>query len=259
MHSQKRGLFAGLVLILVLAGMVGALTLGSGDGRQGEALYCAGLREFSFAASTLGSARDAQAQQNDPAIALRKFLAAQPAHHTPMPQTGWILLWERPGQRWFGHNRPGEAGTIDTVLVERHEQWGPEYLSLPRQGPWGVVTWGGCSLARFNPALHTAHWVILGPYPPPSATRFTAWVVTPSCFDGRPTPPEDIHNPEIDIRADAVTITFFAEVEQRGIYDCQERPRTAYEVTLSEPLGTRQLLDGGLYPPRAPDGSRPSR
>jgi hypothetical protein len=34
MPSEKRGLVVGLILILMLAAMVGALTLGSGDGRQ---------------------------------------------------------------------------------------------------------------------------------------------------------------------------------------------------------------------------------
>lgn len=60
-----------------------------------------------------------------------------------------------------------------------------------------------------------------------------------------------IQQPDIQYRRDAVVITIRVAVRS-GSEDCQGNPDTPYVVQLEEPIGTRELLDGGTRPPALP-------
>lgn len=62
-----------------------------------------------------------------------------------------------------------------------------------------------------------------------------------------------IQEPDIEYRRDAVIITIRVSVRS-GSVDCPSNPDTPYVVQLDEPLGRRELLDGGKRPPAPPDG-----
>jgi hypothetical protein len=48
-----------------------------------------------------------------------------------------------------------------------------------------------------------------------------------------------------------VVVTFWVK-PLPGAQTCQGNPPTRYEVTLKEAIGNRQLLNGGVHPPRSP-------
>ena len=54
--------------------------------------------------------------------------------------------------------------------------------------------------------------------------------------------------PRIVVEEDAITITF-AVMPLEGPQDCQGNPASEVRVELPEPLGDRELRDGGVYPP----------
>jgi len=241
----------GLALVVAMAAAVAVLlNAGAPLGEPNPSaahetglLYC-NYREFPFSRSALMGEARAELEPSDSAAALRGFLRVE-----SMPATNWRMLAQNSEAVLFGNGRDG-AGTLSYVVVERNENWGPGY-TLPRQGPWGVGRWGGCELRPYNPRLDTAEW-ILGVGGLENDRRFTALVAIGGCFGGQPTPRSDIHPPEIDYQVQTVTVSFFAEFKPPGAYSCPGSPRTAYEVTLREPLNGRELLDGGWYPPKLP-------
>lgn len=60
-----------------------------------------------------------------------------------------------------------------------------------------------------------------------------------------------IQEPEVDYRTDAVVITIRVQEKGRD-QTCPSNPDTRYVLQLEEPIGARQLLDGGQQPPAPP-------
>jgi hypothetical protein len=82
----------------------------------------------------------------------------------------------------------------------------------------------------------------------PDTIQFTAWVTERACASGQSS--EDrIVGPDIHVSSEAVVVTF--KVRQlMGAQACPGNPPTRVTVTLPEPLGDRDLLDGGREPPQ---------
>lgn len=111
-------------------------------------------------------------------------------------------------------------------------------------------------------AVGSAYWVSLGP----GAASVASWrpdgavdrrsqelpvlVNENECASGTSATGR-IREPDIVYRRDAVVITIRVAV-RGGSQDCQGNPDTPYVVQLEEPLGTRELLDGGKRPPAVP-------
>jgi hypothetical protein len=58
--------------------------------------------------------------------------------------------------------------------------------------------------------------------------------------------------PRITYGQDAVLVVFAARPLEGDAFDCQGNPSMRVVVQLREPLGDRQLLDGGFFPPAEP-------
>jgi hypothetical protein len=58
--------------------------------------------------------------------------------------------------------------------------------------------------------------------------------------------------PEVAETPDQVVVAFAARPLEAGDYTCPGNPPSAATISLSEPLGTRPLLDGAFYPPKPP-------
>lgn len=84
----------------------------------------------------------------------------------------------------------------------------------------------------------------------PSTTQFTALVTERACASGRSAEGRVI-GPVIEYTANAVIVTFQVQGLD-GAQACPSNPSTPVQVTLDEPLGDRQLLDGDSKPPREP-------
>ncbi|MFW2512350.1 hypothetical protein ACNI3K_01065 [Demequina sp. SO4-13] len=113
---------------------------------------------------------------------------------------------------------------------------------------WYVMAGGGCSLTIDLGDL-TVPTVELDPATPPSAdtTELHLLVTEAGCNSGRPADGriELVSHTET---AAAVTVTLGIEPES-GDQTCQGNPPTPFVVTLEEPLGDRDVIDGARGEP----------
>ena len=92
-------------------------------------------------------------------------------------------------------------------------------------------------------------WVApTGPKLTPTTTAIAAILVEGACASGR-SPQGRVQAPVIAYGAEAITVTI-AVIPLPGAQDCQGNPEFPTTILLTEPLGTRTLLDGGSTPPR---------
>jgi hypothetical protein len=191
-----------------------------------------------FPAAALAGPGGAELSTDPAAAVLRTTLNELP----DLPRSGWHLVTSSPERVLF------------VARGERDEPWVMVALMNSPSG-WTVDAYGGCGLqVELGPGLETAVW-----WTDPasrldaSTTRFTALVQERSCASGQP-PDGRIAAPAIVYGATSVVIVF-ATLPLSGPQDCPSAPPGKYTVELKEPLGKRQLLDGGLLPPR--DATKP--
>lgn len=84
----------------------------------------------------------------------------------------------------------------------------------------------------------------------PDVTEIPLLVNERACASGEPAN-DRIPEPDIDYGTDTVTVTIRV-IPRPGGQDCPSNPDTPYTLILDEPLGDRDLLDGGQDPPGRP-------
>jgi hypothetical protein len=85
----------------------------------------------------------------------------------------------------------------------------------------------------------------------PETVAFTALVTEVDCASGQ-TSEGRVVGPEITYGPNDVVVTFAVRPLPGDAQACPGNPATPVDVTLSEPLGDRVLIDGGADPPREP-------
>ena len=92
-------------------------------------------------------------------------------------------------------------------------------------------------------------WVATDTIPlAPETTVIKGVLMETACASGQ-SPDGRVNEPVIDYGTDAVTVTFTV-TPLAGTQDCPSNPEFPVEITLTEPLGARAVLDGGSTPPR---------
>jgi hypothetical protein len=193
-----------------------------------------------FPAQAVENPLNAQLAADAPAAALRAFIAHPPigldAHATEwreLLQTDTVVLFGSP-------NYPSADG-------------GPtqEYVKFHRDGSdW---TWSGqgyCVPYTTQPGKNPAEWLLTSPVRPTAQTTVLQVRVTEiTCASGS-SAADRTAPPLIDYTADAVTVIFLSDQLPTGaFYTCPSNPFFDRTVTLAQPLGHRQLLDGNTDPP----------
>ncbi len=178
--------------------------------------------------------------------ALTKFADAFPA------APGWT--WRLAGRDDTG------AVFLSQTLALGPPGWVSIEVSRDAFG-WKPLTMGQCEphvvlSAEFGPAT----WGLDPAFPMPDAkqSEFHILVWERSCSGGVPTTGR-MSAPVVQYSADAVTVTIGVrpvKVEPGILVTCPGPPGTPAILRLSEPLGTRTLLDGGVTPPAPPTVGR---
>lgn len=88
------------------------------------------------------------------------------------------------------------------------------------------------------------------PEPGPDATELHVLALEQECASGS-SPEGRIMAPEVTTDATSVTVTIGVR-RVEGFAECPSNPAWPMTVTLPEPLGDRQLLDGSVQPPSPP-------
>lgn len=149
-----------------------------------------------------------------------------------------LLVMDRPNESGGPGPRAGHLG----IAFER------------RDGQWTLARAGGCVPEVRHPSgARRAAWEPAEEVHP-ETTHLEVAVRERMCASGQPAD-DRLLSPEIELGEDAVVVTWFVEPVPGGA-SCPSNPITAATLELPEPLGDRELLDGGLYPPRAPSLDR---
>jgi hypothetical protein len=237
-----RAMTAGLVVALMLTACDG---LGSGGeleiivppGENGELppdLIVSCPTGPSFPVSALADVpRLEDADPGGLAAAVAPFL--QSGEGAFWPQTGWrilhltgdtaLLVQREPGQLWF------------MTVVREDGRWG-----------WsgGSAVSGTCPLKYSTPeGLNTVDWRLDPDTPPPGQddTDISVILTERECVGGRPIG-DRLVGPQVVMTDTTVHIAFAAQRPPGDAFDCQGNPDMRYTVTLPEPLGERQVIEG---------------
>lgn len=146
-----------------------------------------------------------------------------------------------------------EDDNMLTIGLGRWTEQGPtsqraQVLEVVRDGDaWRAAGWGDCRLA---PVLKEGNsWAEVTGYRGDSGSaRLTARLNERECTSGGD-PDRFLHGPFLDETSEKVTIYWTSEPPKGG-QDCQGNPTINPVLELTQPLGTRVVLDGSTYPPR---------
>lgn len=170
------------------------------------------------------------------------------------PETLHILDQEDVDQLELVHRDDQEA----LLVMDRPSEGGglgqpARHLGIvfdQRDGEWTFLRSGGCVPEVRHPSgARRATWEPAEEVHP-ETTRLRVSVQERMCASGQPAD-DRLLSPEIELGEDAVVVTWFVEPVPGGA-SCPSNPITGATLELPEPLGDRELLDGGVYPPRAP-------
>jgi len=153
----------------------------------------------------------------------------------------WRLLAEEDGIAEFGAGRlPDE---MEFIAVER------------KRGKWGFVGYSErCEPASVRRGLAAITWSLSPDQPRLNpGTRSILVDLGPSeCSSGKPAAPR-LQRPEFREQNGALLMSLWLRPLPRGFYTCEGIFEPPVRIKLPERLGQRRFLDGGTYPPRAPN------
>lgn len=211
----------------------------------------------------------------DPASETWRAVPPRPGRSThPEPPDsgtpGWPMAWPAVAV-WTGTEVVSWGGRVEVsptagvALDGTGARYRPPAVggSMPTEAPSGSATPPGSTTSPGSPAPtgsapaagsasrvvvseaepgDPATWRTDPDAPPdPRSTSITALVTRLGCASGETGP---VLRPGVLREVDRITITFTVEAIH-GFQDCQGNPEVRYVVDLGEPLGDRELVDGG--------------
>jgi hypothetical protein len=194
-----------------------------------------------FLPTLLGQPATAELEDHPSAQGLRDFLSEGSFGLGPLPDSGWWLVSRDEKEAQYIARLPGE---VESPLG---------YVTMQSSGArWTFATGGFCLPEVLFEGRVSATWTLPSnrPRPQPTTVEFIALVTDTGCTGGQPVGARLIP-PVITYTEGSVFIVFSARPSQ-GLTTCQGKPPTEALVQLREPLGNRNLLDAGVFPPADP-------
>lgn len=236
-------------LVLVLAGCGTTTPSPTADptdappaqGAIGETRYSCGGAP-GFLPSLLDQPANAELEDHPSAAALRAAIAQVGPDIDMLPVAGYWLA-----------NRDDR---VASYLARHPAGADPEFVSASMESTgagWKLSGWGDCRPEIVLDGLNLATWVLDPEAPPPdaAATSFGALVTERTCTGGKPMGGR-LQPPSISYGPESVLVVFAARPLEGDAFDCPSNPSTQVVVQLREPLGDRDLFDGGFFPPAEP-------
>jgi hypothetical protein len=160
------------------------------------------------------------------------------------------------GERWASHASEKEwrilARTDQRVVVARGDPPGLVRLILERRnGGWRTVAKGGCTTEPSWGESVTASWEVDKRFPPQASDETLHLLIAENACRSGIDPRPRLETPRVVYGEATVTIALFVRPPPgKGTFTCVGPPPVPIVVELDEPLGDRELLDGGVYPPQ---------
>jgi hypothetical protein len=168
---------------------------------------------------------------------LRSVIADAPPE-TPLPDSGWHRVVERPDGVTFvaagDDTRPWWVVTVGIL-----------------EGRLQPLEFGQCRLTVAAPSgVRFARWWLDPSAPPitPDRTTLAILVREQACASGQPPDEGRLMDPTIIITAESIGIAI--AIREQPNADCPGNPAFPLQLTLSEPIGSRGLFDTSEFPPR---------
>jgi hypothetical protein len=196
-----------------------------------------------FLPSLLDQPANAELEDHPSAAALRAAIAQVGIDIDMLPAQGyWLASRDERTASYLARDPRGEEDHFISASFERNDA-----------GGWDLGGWGGCRPEIVLDGLNLASWVLDpdAPQPDAAATTFAALVTERTCTGGQPMGGR-LQPPTITYGPDTVVVVFAARPLEGDAFDCPGNPPTRVVVELREPLGQRELLDGGFFPPAEP-------
>lgn len=170
---------------------------------------------------------------------LTSFLSTPEAARAGLPKSGWFLVRSTTSSALF--LAPSTLADAPFAMVT---------LRKGSDRNWSTETWGGCVPALNSERAAVGSWD-LAQAPDRASTELETLVTEADCTGseragGRVLPPS------IEYSESNVVVTFWITpfATSQEAVPCIGAPPTPYVVKLTEPLGGRVLLDGGVLPHR---------
>jgi len=196
-------------------------------------LACTGT-DVAFPIAVLDEPPLAELGPNAPASALRAFLGTETATELGLPEHGWRTAIT-------------SAASV-TFVAPRNESWAFATITPAAGADWQFWEGGHCDLAvRLPASVGYATWHLDPAHQPdPSATSLSLLARETACAGGQ-APGARMLAP-IVMETDALATITLVVRRVPGGADCQANPEVPVTVALSQPIGTRTLLDGSSFP-----------
>jgi len=224
-----------ILLIALAAAACGNAPSTVVNGNAEELLTCAGPPFSANVFQTAADAVEVEAPEND---ALRAALESDPFQPDDRNRP-WRLLGRTETEVAFGAGDPPLLGGYVVLRSDgdswRYAQSGSNCLVRPHREGRTLARWG------HDPA---------GPEVSSATSTLHLIVNDEPCASGIG-PDERLDDPIIKSTPTALTITFTSRPPP-GDQNCPSHPPARRLVTLPEPLGDRELRDGGIFPPQPP-------
>jgi hypothetical protein len=209
-------------------------------------------REPGFSPELLAGAGDAETGNSPAAAVLRSWLAS--GQGELFPDQGWHLVSEKADEVLFvAKAAGGDVYEYQEATVQRSTagQFGVDGWSL---GPYG-----SCMLRAIPPSGYgAATWRLDPAFPLAADTIDLHILVTEEACHGTVAATEDRIRADVGYESTAVVVTITVRSDE-GVWTCPTAPPASYVVHLSEPLGNRDLLNGGPWPAvTVASGDRPA-
>lgn len=167
---------------------------------------------------------------------LYRFLASPEAKNAGLPASGWKQVADTADGVLF----IADAPTSEWMMV----------AMIRRAGEWAPVEWGVCAPRAERSDLQAAVWDLAAD-PQATSTQIPAVVAAGFCAGDGPLESR-LQPPAIEYGADTIKVTLWATsvAPQSDVSACVGGLFTPFTIALTEPIGTRVLLDGSEFPPR---------
>ena len=209
----------------------------------------------------LSGPANAEKATDGAADALRRFIA-KPVGVQNVPSRGWRRIDHGSTATFSAPYRPYVPYPTTTTPFEASQLVSVTFAK--KGGKWKYQSSAyGCIPTVERRGLSLVQWAVdpASPASEPGMTRIAVLVTERVCTSGTPIG-DRLLKPEIVYGTDTITVTYWARSLSSGgknhVFSCPGIASQSATLELSQPVGTRRLLDGSTVPPRPATTDRPS-
>ena len=251
-------------IVLAAIAVLGAGCSSGSSGSASPERWLGGCFPEGTPLNFLSGPANAEKGTDGAADALRRFIA-KPVGVRTVPSHGWRRIVRGSTANFtapYVPDGPVMPFPTTTTPFEGSQLVGVTFAK--KDGKWKYQSSAyGCTPEVQRHGLSGVQWAVdpASPASEPGMTRIAVLVTEKVCTSGTPIG-DRLLKPEIVYGTDTITVTYWARSLSSGgknhFFSCPGIAAANATLELSQPIGTRRLLDGSTVPPRPATTDRPS-